>query len=88
MVECKGPIVQVWVDECLDNWRPGDENLKCSFEGNVSFSSQFLPNFDLENMISTYTKEFFMEKMIQIGLEISKRKKKSNHQIFMKHSSK
>jgi hypothetical protein len=75
IVECKGPIVQAWVDECLDNWRPGDENLKWSFEGSVFFNGQFSPNFDLKNMISSYTKEFFMEKMTQIRLEISKRKK-------------
>lgn len=31
MVECKGPIVQAWVDECLDNWRPEDENLSLGF---------------------------------------------------------
>jgi len=89
IVQCKGPIVQAWVDECFDNWRTGDENLKWSFEGSVSFSSQFSPNFDLKNMISTYRqRNFSWKKMIQIGFEISKRKKKSNHQIFMKHSSK
>jgi hypothetical protein len=76
IVQCKGPIVQAWVDECFDNWRTGDENLKWSFEGSVSFNSQFSPNFDLKNMISIYTKEIFMEKMIQIRFEISKRKKK------------
>jgi hypothetical protein len=68
-------FVQAWVDECLDSWRPGDENLKWSFEGNVSFNGKFSPNLDLKNMISTYTKEFFREKMIQIRLEIWKRKK-------------
>jgi len=76
MVECKGLIVQAWVDECLDNWRPGDENLKWSFEGSVSFSSQFSPNFDLKNMISTYTqRNFLWKKWSKFALRFQKEKK-------------
>jgi hypothetical protein len=32
----------------------------------VYFTGEFSPNLDLKNMISTYTKDFFMEKMAQI----------------------
>ncbi len=32
------------------------------FRTSVSFNGKFLPNFDLKNMISTYTKEFLWEK--------------------------
>jgi hypothetical protein len=46
----------------------------------VSFNGKLSPNFDLKNMISTFTKDFFMENMTQIRqiLKICF----SNHQIF------
>jgi len=36
-------------------------------EGNIiSFTGEFSPNFDLKNMISTYTNDFSWKKMAQI----------------------
>jgi hypothetical protein len=36
-------------------------------EGNrISFTGEFSPNFDLKNMISTYTNDFSWKKMTQI----------------------
>jgi hypothetical protein len=32
------------------------------FRTGVSFNGKFLPNFELKNMISTYTKDFSWEK--------------------------
>jgi hypothetical protein len=32
----------------------------------VSFTGKFSPNFDLKNMVLTYTKEFFMGKKIKL----------------------
>jgi hypothetical protein len=58
----------------MNAWTIGSQGMK--IEGSVSFNGQFSPNLHLKNMISTYTKEIFMgKKMIQIRLEISKRKK-------------
>jgi hypothetical protein len=43
------------------------ENLDWCFCGSASFTGKFSPNFDLKNMISTYTKdENFMRKIAQI----------------------
>jgi hypothetical protein len=48
----------------------------------VSFIGEFLPNFDLENIIAALPQGFFMEKMTQI-CQILKSFFLSNHQIFM-----
>ncbi len=46
----------------------------------VVFGGEISPNFDLKNMISTFTKDFSMQKRAQIH-QISK--KNQNRQIFM-----
>jgi hypothetical protein len=46
----------------------------------VSFTGEFSPNFDLKNMVLTYTtKEFFMEKNIKICQILKKRIFKSSN---------
>jgi hypothetical protein len=50
-----------------------------------SFTGEFTPNFDLKNMISTYTNDFSWKKMAQIRQMF--KKFFSNRQIFMISSS-
>jgi hypothetical protein len=43
----------------------------------VSFTGKFSPNFELKNMVSTYTKEFFMKKKSKISRFWKKKNSKS-----------
>jgi hypothetical protein len=48
----------------------------------VFFLDEVLPNYDVKNRISTYTKEFPRKRKAQIS-QISKQKVNPNCQIFM-----